>query len=126
MGGRSFRLGVGQAAPIGLCHIVRHKGRIVAVDGAGCVEKHGPQVLLDVADFGGVVPQAVHDELNVMAVQFQKLGLNQLCRIIVPGNPDGLAAGTDSFQQDVHNFVQLFIPGSPKKHHPDRSHIVSG
>ena len=41
MGGRSFRSGVGRAAPIGLCHIVRHKGRIVAVDGAGCVKKHG-------------------------------------------------------------------------------------
>lgn len=56
MGGRSFRSGVGRAAPIGLCHVVRHKGRIVAVDGAGRVEQHGPQVLLDVADFGGVVP----------------------------------------------------------------------
>ena len=108
MGGRSFRSGVGRAAPIGLRHVVRHKGRIVAVDGAGRIKKHGPQVLLDVADFGGVVPQAVHDELDVMAVQLQELGLDQLCRIIVPGNPDGLAAGTDRFQQDVHNFVQLF------------------
>ena len=84
-------------------------GRIVAVDGAGRVKKHGPQVLLfDVADFGGVVPQAVHDELDVMAVQFQELGLDQLCRIIVPGHPDGLAVGADGFQQDVHDFVQLF------------------
>ena len=98
MGERSFRSGVGWAAPIGLCHIVRHKGRIVAVDGAGRVKKHGPQVLLDVADFGGVIPQTVHDELNVMAVQFQELGLDQLCRVIVPGNPDGLAVGADRFQ----------------------------
>ena len=44
MGGRSFRSVVGRAAPIGLRHIVRHKGRIVAVDGAGRVKKHGPQV----------------------------------------------------------------------------------
>ena len=50
MGGYSFRSGVGRAAPIGLRHVVRHKGRIVAVDGAGRVKKHGPQVLLDVAD----------------------------------------------------------------------------
>ena len=48
---------------------MRHKGRIVAVDGAGRIEQHGPQVLLDVADFGGVIPQTVHDELDVMAVQ---------------------------------------------------------
>ena len=27
MGGRSFRSGVGRAAPIGLRHVVRHKGR---------------------------------------------------------------------------------------------------
>ena len=108
MGRRSFRSGVGRVAPIGLRHIVRHKGRIVTVDGAGGVEQHGPQVLLDVTDFGGVILQAVHDKLDVMAVQFQKLGLDQLCRIIVPGNPDGLAAGTDSFQQDVHDLVQLF------------------
>ena len=108
MDGYSFRSGVGRAAPIRLRHIVRHKGRIVAVDGAGGVEQHGPQVLLDVTDFGGVIPQAVYDELDVMAAQFQELGLDQLCRIIVPGNPDGLAAGTDSFQQDVHDLVQLF------------------
>ena len=69
MGGRSFRSVVGRAAPIRLRHIVRHKGRIVAVDGAGRIKKHGPQVLLDVADFGGVVPQAVHDELDVMAAE---------------------------------------------------------
>ena len=70
MGGRSFRSGVGWTPPIGLRHIVRHKGRIVAVDGAGRIKKHGPQVLLDVADFGGVIPQAVHDELDVMAFGF--------------------------------------------------------
>ena len=107
MGGRSFRSGVGRAAPIGLRHVVRHKGRIVAVDGAGRIKKHGPQVLLDVADFGGVIPQAVHDELDVMAAQFQELGLDQLCWVIVPGHPDGLAVGADGFQQDVHDLVQL-------------------
>ena len=46
--------------------------------------------------------------VDVMAVQFQELGLDQLCRVIVPGNPDGLAVGTDRFQQDVHDLVQLF------------------
>ena len=86
MGGRSFRSGVGRAAPIGLRHVVRHKGRIVAVDGAGRIKKHGPQVLLDVADFGSVISQAVHDELDVMAVQLQEFRLDQLCRVIVPGN----------------------------------------
>ena len=108
MGGRSFRPVVGRAAPIGLCHVVRHKGRIVAVDGAGGVKQHGPQVLLDVSDFGGVVPQAVHDELNVMAVQLQEFRLDQFCRVIVPGHPDGLAGSADRFQQDVHDLVQLF------------------
>ena len=108
MGGRSFRSVVGRAAPIGLCHVVRHKGRIVAVDGAGGVKQHGPQVLLDVSDFGGVVPQAVHDELNVMAVQLQEFRIDNLCRVIVPGHPDGLAGSADRFQQDVHDLVQLF------------------
>ena len=107
MGGRSFRSGVGRAAPIRLRHIVRHKGRIVAVDGAGRIKEHSPQILLDVADFGVVVPQAVHDELNVMAAQLQEFCLDQLCRVIVPGHPDGLAGSADRFQQDVHDLVQL-------------------
>lgn len=74
----------------------------------GALKSIARQVLLDVADFGGVVPQAVHDELDVMAVQFQEFRLDQLCRVIVPGHPDGLAGSADRFQQDVHDFVQLF------------------
>ncbi len=85
----------------GLRHIVRHKGRIVAVDGAGRVKKHGPQVLLDVADFGGVISQAVQDELDVMAVQLHKLGFHQLGGVIVPGNTDGLSGGAYGFQHAV-------------------------
>ena len=33
----------------------------------------------------------VKDKLDMRAVQLHKLGFHQLCRVIVPGNADGLA-----------------------------------
>ena len=50
-------------------------GRVVVADGGGCVEQHGQQVLLHVADLGGVVVQALHDELDVGAVQLKNRDL---------------------------------------------------
>ena len=104
MDGYSFRSGVGRAAPIGLRHIVRHKGRIVAVDGAGGVEQHGPQVLLDVADFGGVVPQAVHIE-TVCALSkldiYQKITVN-----LKMDELDVTAAETKATYEEIREYVK--------------------
>ena len=59
-------------------HIVVDLGRVVIVHGGRRVEQHGQQVLLHVADFGGVVVQALHDELDVGAVQLQEPGPHHL------------------------------------------------
>ena len=42
------------------------------------------------------------------AVQLHKLRFHQLCRVIVPGNTDGLAGAAYGFHQQVHNLVQRF------------------
>ena len=42
----------------------------------------------------------------MFAVQLQKLGFHQLRRIIVTGNAEGLAPGTDGFKDQVYNLVQ--------------------
>ena len=40
------------------------------------------------------------------AVQFHKLRLYKLCRIVVPGNPYHLAAGADGFKHEGNNLVK--------------------
>ena len=81
---------------------------IVVVNGGRGIEKHRPQVLLDVADFGGVFPHTVHDKLNVAAVQLHKLALYKLCRVVVPGDTDFLSCGADGFKDNVNDFVKTF------------------
>src|SRR5699024_9962827 len=96
----SYRASLGGAAekrplPAACVHIVVDLGRVVVVHGGGGVEQHGQQVLLDVADLGGVVVQTLHDELDVGAVQFQEPGPNHLVGEVRPGDPGGLASGAD-------------------------------
>ena len=81
------------------------KGGVIAVNGVGCVEKYRFQILLDVADFRGVLFHAVKDKFNVAAVEFHKLCFDKLCRIIVPGDTDCLSFGADSFKYEGHNFI---------------------
>ena len=89
-------------------HVMGHQRGIVTVDRAGRIEQHSQQVFLDVADFRSVLAQTVKDKLDVRAVQLHKLGFHQLCRVIVPGNADGLAGAAYSFHQQVHDLVQCF------------------
>ena len=84
------------------------KGGVIAVNGVGCVEKYRFQILLDVADFRGVLFHAVKDKFNVAAVQLHKLCFDKLCRIIVPGDTNCLSFGADSFKDKGHNLVQAF------------------
>ena len=84
------------------------KGGVIAVNGVGCVEKYRFQILLDVADFRGVLFHAVKDKFNVAAVELHKLCFDKLCRIIVPGDTDCLSFGADSFKDKGHNLVQAF------------------
>ena len=85
------------------------EGGVIASHRAGGVEQHRQQVFLDVADFRGVLPHTVHDELNMAAVEFQQLGLYQLGGVVVPGHPDCLSGRADGFHQQFHDAVQ-FLP----------------
>ena len=97
--------------PAACVHIVVDLGRVVVADGGGRVEQHGQQVLLHVADFGGVVVQALHDELDVGAVQLQEPGPHHLMGEVRPGNPGGLASGADRFHDQLHDLVQILAVG---------------
>ena len=43
----------------------------------------------------------------MFAVQLHKLGLHQLSGVIIPGNTNGLAGGTNGFQHQIDDFVKL-------------------
>ena len=88
-------------------HIVLHQGRIVAVDGGRGVIQRRQKVFLDIADIGGVVLHAVHDILNMGAVQLHKPGLYHLRRIIISGNADDFAGRTYGIHDQVNDLVKL-------------------
>ena len=57
--------------------------------GGGRVEQHRQKVLFHVPYLGGVLLQAVHDKLDVGAVQLQEAGTHHLIGEVRP--PRGLA-----------------------------------
>ena len=81
------------------------KGGIVAVNGIRRIEQHRFKILLDVADFGGILFHAVKDKFNVAAVELHKLCLDKLCRVIVPGDTDCLSLAAYRFKDNRNNFV---------------------
>ena len=90
-----------------------YKRGVVVVDRGRGVEQHSPQVLLDVADAGCVLPQAVHDKADMFTAQFHKLGFHQLGGVVVPGDADSLSGGADGFQHQVYDLVKLFPVNTP-------------
>src|SRR5699024_10421447 len=50
--------------PAACVHIVVNLCGVVVTDGGGRIEQHRKQILFHVADFGGIVPQALHDKLE--------------------------------------------------------------
>ncbi len=81
--------------------------------GGGRVEQHRQKVLLHVPYLGGVLLQAVHDKLDVGAVQLQEAGTHHLMGEVRPGNPGGLTLRADGFHQQLHDLVQV-LPIGPK------------
>ena len=80
--------------------------------GGGRVEQHRQKVLLHVPYLGGVLLQAVHDKLDVGAVQLQEAGTHHLMGEVRPGNPGGLTLRADGFHQKLHDLVQILPVGS--------------
>ncbi len=60
---------------IAAVHIVVDKGGVIAVNGVGCVEKYRFQILLDVADFRGVLFHAVKDKFMWLLLSFINFAL---------------------------------------------------
>ena len=85
--------------------------RVVVAHGGGRVEQHGQQVLLHVADLGGVVVQALHDKLDVGAVQLQEPRPNHLMGEVRSGDTGGFPPGADCFHNQLHDLVQVLPVG---------------
>lgn len=81
------------------------------VDGGGGVEQHGQQIALDVAHGRGIGFQAVHDVLDVHAVDLEQPLLHQRSWEVVPGNRQGRARRAEGFHHKIDDFVQLFQIG---------------
>lgn len=63
---------------------------------------------LHIADLGSVVVQALHDELDVGAIQLQEPGAHHLMGEVRPGNSGDLASGADRFHNQLRsldNFI---------------------
>lgn len=75
------------------------------------IKQHRKQILLHVADFGGIVPQAFHDKLDVGAVQLQKTGADHLMGEVTASDPGGFPLGADSLYHQLHDLVQVLPVG---------------
>ena len=85
------------------------KGSVIIADSGRGVEKGCFQILLDVADFRGVLFHAVKDKFNVAAVQLQKFSLYQLGGVIVASDAERLSRRADSFQHEVYDLIQTLL-----------------
>ena len=86
---------------------VEREFREINADGDRGVIQGRQQILLDVADIGGVIPHAVHDILHMGTVQLHKAGFHHLRRIIVTGYTDRLSGRTDGIHDQLRNLVKL-------------------
>ena len=73
-----------------------HQRGVVVPDGRGRVEQRCQQILLDVADFRCVLLHAVHDKVDMLAVELQKPGLHNLMGEVAASYPCIFPLGTDS------------------------------
>ena len=72
---------------------------------------NGQQIALDVAHGRGIGFQAVHDVLDVHAVDLEQPFLDQRSRKIVPGNRQSRTRRAERFHHEIDDFVQLLQIG---------------
>ena len=92
-------------------HIVVDLCGVVVADRGRRIKQHRKQILLHVADFGGIVPQAFHDKLDVGAIQLQKTGADHLMGEVAASDPGGFPLGADGLHHQLHNLVQVLPIG---------------
>ena len=66
-----------------------HLCGVIIADGGGRIEQDGQQVLLHVADLGGVFLHTVHDKPDMFTGQLQKPGAHDLMWKVAASNPGG-------------------------------------
>ena len=67
------------------------------------------KILPDIANFGGVLAERVHDETDVLDIQLQKLTFYYLGGLVIAGDSDGLFCGTDRIDYELQNFFQRVL-----------------
>ena len=81
---------------------------VVAVDSDGSIVQRGQQILLDIADLRCVLLEAGNHELDMMGVQLQKPGTDNLCRVVAASHSDILLGGANGVHENFQYFCQLF------------------
>lgn len=92
-------------------NIVIHLCGVIIADGGGRIEQDGQQVLLHVADLGGVFLHTVHDKPDMFTGQLQKPGAHDLMWKVAASNPGGFPFGADGLHHQLHNLVQVLPIG---------------
>ena len=88
-------------------HIMRDQRCIIAVHRAWRVKERGKQVLPDIPNLRGVLPQAVRDKADVFAVQLQEFRPHNLGRIIISADTDTVTGAANRFQYQIDNLIEL-------------------
>ena len=74
-------------------HIVADKGCVILPHRDGGVVECCQRVCLDIANFGSIAFQAVHDVANMFAVQLQEPAFNNLGGYFLPADTDRFPCG---------------------------------
>ena len=90
-------------------HIVIYTRRIVTADRRRRIIKRGQQVLLDISDFRGILLKAIQHHPDMLRIQFEQTGPDNLMAKVTSGNPGILSPGTDRFHNQFYNLVQHFL-----------------
>ena len=78
------------------CHIMRHQSGVIAVHRARRVEQCSQQILPDIPNPRCILLQAVHDETDMFAVQFQQLCPHDLGWVVIACNANSAAGAAPS------------------------------
>ena len=80
--------------------------RIIAVDGARCIEQYSQHVLFNVSHMGCIVFQTFKHIVNVHAVEAQQLFLYQVGRVFLAAYGDCWTGGAKRLCDEIHDFLQ--------------------
>ena len=89
--------------------VMLYLGIVVAAHGHGRIIQCRQQVALDIANFGGSLLHAVHDVLDMGAVQLHQLQLDLFCGQSFAANAEGFLFTADCIH-DQRCYLRQFLP----------------